>query len=54
MELVQEWLNANDHSGEVRQLCIDQHKKGAEAKASTKAAKHAAAMVTNTDLGNVA
>ena len=54
MELVQEWLDANDHSGEVRQLCIDQHKKGAEAKASTKAAKHAAAMVTNTDLGNVA
>jgi hypothetical protein len=56
MELVQDWLDANDQSGEVRQQCIEQHKKdaelAAEAKANAKAAKHAAAMaamVTNTD-----
>ena len=49
MELVQDWLDANDQSGEVRQQCIEQHKKDAEAKANAKSAKHAAAMVTNTD-----
>ena len=52
MELVQDWLDANDQSGEVRQQCIEQHKKDADAKANAKSAKHAAAMaamVTNTD-----
>ena len=52
MELVQDRLDANDQSGEVRQQCIEQHKKDAEAKANAKSAKHAAAMaamVTNTD-----
>ncbi len=44
MELVQDWLDANDQSGEVRQQCIEQHKKDAEAKANAKSAKHAAAM----------
>ena len=48
MELVQDWLDANDQSGEVpvRQQCIEQHKKDAEAKANAKSAKHAAAMAT--------
>ena len=49
MDLVQDWLDANDQSGEVRRLCIDQHTKESEAKANAKTAKHAASMVTNTD-----
>ena len=51
MDLVQDWLDANDQSGEVRRLCIDQHTKESEAKANAKTAKHAASMVTNTDQG---
>ena len=49
MDLVLDWLDANDQSGEVRRLCIDQHTKESEAKANAKTAKHAASMVTNTD-----
>jgi hypothetical protein len=49
MELLQDCLDANDQSGDVKQQCIDQHNKDAEAKANAKSAKHAAAMVTNTD-----
>ena len=56
-DLAQDLLDANDNSGEVRQLCtqqcVDQHKKDAAAKANAKSAKLAAAMVDNTDLGDV-